>query len=62
MRKKKNTLPQSTEKHRTSIFYKNETYSVQSGQLLSHFPHGEVHKVVFVFILSGHLGFIYLLQ
>lgn len=29
----------------------NETYSVQSGQLLCHFSHREVHKVAFVLLL-----------
>lgn len=38
------------------IWGNNETYSIQSGQLLGHFSHWKEHKVVFVFILRERLN------
>ena len=44
------------------IVFFNETYSVQSGQLLCYFSHREVHKAVVVFLFSGCLPSILLIS
>lgn len=41
---------------RKGAFGKNRTYSVQSGQLLRHLSHGEVHEVKFVFLFGQHVS------
>lgn len=40
----------------TDKIFVNKTYSIQSGQLLRHFSHREVHKAAFIVLLNGRLS------
>lgn len=53
--------PHRETKRRLDVFV-SETYSVQSGQLLGHFSHREVHEVTFVFLLQWRLSVVLLIS